>query len=294
MNDTRCAYPLERWARTAREPADRGRRHRIEDPRTARYRYRRSCLPSGCAGGACAHREAAPEHRLAAILAHGAARLPAAARRPLIHRVEHRTRRGGAFARARCSGALAPRSMRRAARCWAASSSRRRSRASRSSCSMRVEYVRPRAVLLGDAAHVVHPLAGQGLESGTAGLRLARRCAGQRPADPSLLGDSGCCGATSAGAKARICSPPPRWMAWSACFRTPIRRLRGCAQRGLGAVGKLPFIKRQLAQRALGLIGECPFLGIELSRQRRSSLAAQMKSFCDRPPIECVVKVTRQ
>jgi 2-polyprenyl-6-methoxyphenol hydroxylase-like FAD-dependent oxidoreductase len=27
---------------------------------------------------------------------------------------------------------------------------------------------------------------------------------------------------------------------------------------GLGAVGKLPFIKRQFAQRALGLVGDVP------------------------------------
>ena len=45
----------------------------------------------------------------------------------------------------------------------------------------------------------------------------------------------------------------------------------------------MPFVKRAFAQRALGLSGDVPEFP-----ERRSSLAAQMKSFTDKPPIECV------
>jgi 2-polyprenylphenol 6-hydroxylase len=120
-----------------------------------------------------------------------------------------------------------------------------------------LDYVRPRAVLLGDAAHAVHPLAGQGLnlglldcaslaevlsESGSAGFfgehKLLRRYERWRRSENLLA-------ATALDGLERLFSSDNPVLA----------RLRVA---GLGAVGRMPFIKRQLAERALGLSGDVP------------------------------------
>jgi len=120
-----------------------------------------------------------------------------------------------------------------------------------------LEYVRPRAVLLGDAAHVVHPLAGQGLnlglldcavlaevlgEAGGAGYfgehRLLRRYERRRRSENLLA-------ATALDGLERLFSSVDPLSAG----------LRGA---GLQAVDKLPHVKYSLAQRALGLSGDVP------------------------------------
>jgi 2-octaprenylphenol hydroxylase len=126
-----------------------------------------------------------------------------------------------------------------------------------------LDYVRPRAVLLGDAAHVVHPLAGQGLnlglldcaaladvlgEGGGAGYfgehRLLRRYERRRRSENLLA-------AAALDGLERLFS-----------IENPISA--GVRAAGLSTVGKLPFVKRRLAQRALGLTGDVPaFLKVE-------------------------------
>lgn len=120
-----------------------------------------------------------------------------------------------------------------------------------------LEYARPRAVLLGDAAHVVHPLAGQGLNlglldcaaladvlgsAGSAGYfgehKLLRRYERRRRSENLL----------AAGALDGL----------ERLFSTAGPVTGGLRAAGLSAVGKLPFVKRHLAQRALGLIGDVP------------------------------------
>ncbi len=120
-----------------------------------------------------------------------------------------------------------------------------------------LQYVRPRAVLLGDAAHVVHPLAGQGLnlglldcavlaevleEAGTAGYfgehKLLRRYERRRRSENLLA-------ATALDGLERLFASLDPWSAG----------LRGAA---LSAVDKLKLVKHSLAQRALGLSGDVP------------------------------------
>jgi 2-polyprenylphenol 6-hydroxylase len=120
-------------------------------------------------------------------------------------------------------------------------------------------YVQPRAVLLGDAAHVIHPLAGQGLNLGLLD------CA----ALAQVLGD--CSGPRSFG-DLRVLRRYERWrrsenflagaaldglerlFTNSGAFSSVARRF------GLGAVQRLPMVKRRLARRALGLSGNLPDL----------------------------------
>ncbi|MEP6547421.1 MAG: FAD-dependent monooxygenase [Gammaproteobacteria bacterium] len=120
-----------------------------------------------------------------------------------------------------------------------------------------LEYVRPRAVLLGDAAHVVHPLAGQGLnlglldcavlaevleEGGSAGYfgehKLLRRYERRRRSENLLA-------ATALDGLERL-------------FASADPLSAGLRGAGLSAVDKLPYVKHGLAQRALGLSGDVP------------------------------------
>ena len=119
-----------------------------------------------------------------------------------------------------------------------------------------LHYVRPRAVLLGDAAHVVHPLAGQGLNlglldcavlaeilsEGGAGFfgeqKLLRRYERRRRSENLVT-------ATALDGLERL----------FASDNELIARLR---MSGLEAVGRVSFVKRQLAERALGIGGDVP------------------------------------
>ena len=120
-----------------------------------------------------------------------------------------------------------------------------------------LQYARPRAVLLGDAAHVVHPLAGQGLNLGLLD------CA----ALADVLGQAGAGGYFG---EHKLLRRYERWRrsenllaagaldGMERLFSSTDPLTMGVRGAGLNAVGKLPFVKRRLAQRALGLIGDVP------------------------------------
>jgi 2-octaprenylphenol hydroxylase len=118
------------------------------------------------------------------------------------------------------------------------------------------EYVGPRSVLVGDAAHAVHPLAGQGLNLGLLDCAtLADVLDGVAPsrlAEPRLLRryerrrrSENLLAATVMDGLERLFSNDDAVLA----------RMRGA---GLDAVGRVPFIKRRLAAQALGLRGDLP------------------------------------
>lgn len=118
-------------------------------------------------------------------------------------------------------------------------------------------YARPRAVLLGDAAHVVHPLAGQGLNL------VLLDCA----ALAQVLSEAG--GARNYGDYQHL----RRYERWrrseniiAAAALDGLERLfansgalsTGLRTAGLSAVARMPFVKRAFAQRALGVAGDIP------------------------------------
>ena len=120
-----------------------------------------------------------------------------------------------------------------------------------------LEYVRPRVALLGDAAHVVHPLAGQGLNLGLLDCATLVQ----------VLGEAG--GAASFGDYSVL----RRYERWrrsenllAAGALDGLERLftnanplsTGLRIAGLNAVSRLPLLKQGFARRALGLAGDVP------------------------------------
>lgn len=120
------------------------------------------------------------------------------------------------------------------------------------------EYVRARLALVGDAAHTIHPLAGQGVnlgfldcaslvevlaiavESGAepAGLRTLRRYERWRRSENALM-----LGTTDT---------------LNGLFRQKSVAASAARRLGMSVVGSQPLLRRGLVQRALGLSGDLP------------------------------------
>jgi 2-octaprenylphenol hydroxylase len=118
-------------------------------------------------------------------------------------------------------------------------------------------YAKPHAVLLGDAAHVVHPLAGQGLNLGLMDCAVLAQVLKDGGA-PRNFGDM------------QVLRRYERWRrsenllagagldALERLFSHAGGPLPALRRLGLNAVQRLPIVKRRLARQALGLSGDLP------------------------------------
>ena len=120
--------------------------------------------------------------------------------------------------------------------------------------------VAPRVALVGDAAHGVHPVAGQGLNAGLrdvaalAEVLTDARRRGQDPGEPSVLAayqrwrrfDSALLAVATDG--------------FNRLFSNDLPLLRGLRGAGLGAMGHLPMLRRAFIREAAGLTGDLPRL----------------------------------
>jgi 2-octaprenylphenol hydroxylase len=114
------------------------------------------------------------------------------------------------------------------------------------------EYARPGLVLIGDAAHTVHPLAGQGLNLG---LADAERLAATLAAARQTAGDWSGARVLARYARARKAANLEMWALTEAldrAFRLRLPGVRAALGLGLQAVDRLSPIRAWLARQATG------------------------------------------
>jgi 2-octaprenylphenol hydroxylase len=119
-------------------------------------------------------------------------------------------------------------------------------------------YVRERCALVGDAAHIVHPLAGQGLNLGlmdAAALAEALQDAVTDGEDPGAARVLRRYERRRKGSNATMSTALDLINRFLAFGEDPAGRL---VQRGLGVVGRQPLLRRVFAEAALGLSGDLP------------------------------------
>lgn len=116
-----------------------------------------------------------------------------------------------------------------------------------------LEYVRPRAVLLGDAAHVVHPLAGQGLNLGLMDCAVLAEVLGN--AAGGYFGEHRLLRSYERRRRSENLLSAGAFDGFERLFSAAGSVSAGLRSAVLGA-GNAPFVKRRLAEHAFGLRGD--------------------------------------
>lgn len=121
-----------------------------------------------------------------------------------------------------------------------------------------LEYVKPRAALLGDAGHAVHPLAGQGLNLGLLDCAALAETLAPARGDARLLAEPRLLRRYERWRKSENLAAAAGLDALERLFSSADAAVSRLRSAGLGAVARLPMLKRELARRALGVAGDVP------------------------------------
>jgi 2-polyprenylphenol 6-hydroxylase len=118
-----------------------------------------------------------------------------------------------------------------------------------------LQYVRPGIALVGDAAHTVHPLAGQGLNLGIMDAAVLADVLASRSSE---IGELPALRRYERWRKAENMLSATAFDALDRLFSNGDPTLGSLRGAGLALIDRLPFAKRSLARRALGLAGDLP------------------------------------
>jgi 2-octaprenylphenol hydroxylase len=120
------------------------------------------------------------------------------------------------------------------------------------------EYVRPRLALVGDAAHTIHPLAGQGVNLGfldaASLVQVLASAAGEEPHSLRTLRRYERWRRSENAIVLGLCDTINRLFAEKSVALSGLRRF------GMSVVTRQPLLRRALVERALGLGGDVPAL----------------------------------
>lgn len=109
-----------------------------------------------------------------------------------------------------------------------------------------------RVALIGDAAHVVHPLAGQGMNLGFADVEALVSAVTAAPAGSTDIGDLRALNRYARARREQVLLMQVATDGLHRLFETDLPPLRALRNAGMDLVNKLPFLKRRLVAQALG------------------------------------------
>lgn len=118
-------------------------------------------------------------------------------------------------------------------------------------------YVLPRLALIGDAAHTVHPLAGQGVNLGVLDAAVLAEVL-ERTMDGGDLGELALLRRYERWRRGENLSMQTAMSGFKALFGSRLPLLPSIRSAGLGLVDRLGPVKSELMRRAMGISGDLP------------------------------------
>jgi 2-octaprenyl-6-methoxyphenol hydroxylase len=121
-------------------------------------------------------------------------------------------------------------------------------------------YVGPRLALVGDAAHGVHPIGGQGLNLGFRDVAALAECLNDVARVGLGLGDADALARYERWRRFDSALSSAAYSGLNRVFSNDMTLVRSAREFGLGLLDRLPVVKRLLVEEAAGLSGELPKL----------------------------------